>query len=532
MNLGKLIKYLKRYSAYKNVKSKKKILFDILGAEVPGYIYNTILFTRTMNKLGYSIDYQMGNNQDKLKELYSFNAVKFYLVTRYTLLKYLPKILWLNVRYFSTYFNMDKLFNMHIDEVYIGDLIYDDYNRRQEQPSIDKINFRYLKKINEAFFYYCYYTNILKNTKYEYTILNHNCYVRNGLLGRIANKYNSKAMLVNGDYNLLARKLYPNSFEFYTILNKGLFKLSLNNDFLVKKAEFFFDNVMNKSIKTWDSVNFEVAMTNTDILEQKRMLELKESGKKIVVISSHVLIDNIVGADGRRQVYKDILTWLRETLKLCNKNKNIITFLKPHPREYAFKYKPTILDIYNELNLENVRIWPDNLDMKENSDLVDTLITIRGSVSFEFPGFGVPVVLAGKNHAGASGFDTVIEVDDVSKYEEIISNIHTLERLDEKTMKKNKLIYFMYFNSVFYNLNDELKFSKEDLFKNEYLKVDPKQLPSNPYKDNIEDILINKLEVFNKSYKEYTDDLELFLSCDDYNLLGEVQYKKKFLDVQ
>jgi len=534
MKLDKLSNYLKKFSKFKNKSSNKKIFFDILGAEVPGYIYNNILFLVTMNKLGYNVDYQIGQNQNNLKEVYSFNSDNFFILDRVKAIQFLPKIIYLNLVYCVKYFNIYKLFNLYIDGIYIGDLIYDDYNRREEQPSVDKINFKYFKKLNEAFLYYSYYSNIFKKNKYEFTVLNHNCYIRNALLGRVANKYGSNVMLVSGDYmGLLARKLYPNDniFNFYSILNKDLFNKSFKNSILVEKAEKYFDNVMNKKVKTWDSVNFEVAKVNTDFQERKKVMSYKSSGKKIVVISSHILIDNIVGADGRRQVYRDILIWLEETLLLCEKNENIITFLKPHPREYAFKYTPTILDTYNKLNLKNVKLWPSQLDMKDNSDLIDVIITIRGSVSFEFPALGIPVVLAGKNHAGVSGFDTVLEVDKVDKYEEVIANIHTIDRLDEITIKKAKLIYFMYFNSIFYDINEKFSLKKDEFFESKYLTTDPKQLPENPYKSNIEDILIEKLKLFEESGEEYLNDWKLFLDDSRFNILGEVKYKKEFFDV-
>ena len=80
MKLDKLSNYLKKFSKFKNKSSNKKIFFDILGAEVPGYIYNNILFLVTMNKLGYNVDYQIGQNQNNLKEVYSFNSDNFFIL--------------------------------------------------------------------------------------------------------------------------------------------------------------------------------------------------------------------------------------------------------------------------------------------------------------------------------------------------------------------------------------------------------------------------------------------------------------------
>ncbi len=145
MKLDKLIKYLKNFSNKKNPDSEKRIFFDVLGSNIPGYIYCVVLFTTTMNKLGYRIDYQIGKNQEELVRLYSFNAVKFYIVSKYSLLKYLPKIILLNIMKFPSFFSMNKLFNMYIDGIYVGDLIYDDFNRREEQPSLRRINLKYLK---------------------------------------------------------------------------------------------------------------------------------------------------------------------------------------------------------------------------------------------------------------------------------------------------------------------------------------------------------------------------------------------------
>ena len=152
MELEELTNFLKKFSKNKNKNSKKRILCDVLGSGIPIYIYNICIFTITMNRFGYGIDYQITSNHSKLKRMYSFNAIKFHEPTKYSIFKFLPKILLLNMRSLPNFFDMDKLFNMYIGDIYIGDLIYDSYTRYEKKSTVDNINFRYFKKINEAFF--------------------------------------------------------------------------------------------------------------------------------------------------------------------------------------------------------------------------------------------------------------------------------------------------------------------------------------------------------------------------------------------
>jgi hypothetical protein len=533
MKLNNLIQYLKKFSKYNNKDSKKRVLIDILGAEVPNYIYVMILFTRAFNKLGYKIDYQVGNNTN-LINLYKFNSYKMYIPKKKYILKYFFQICFLNIKNLYKYFNMKSIFDLYINDIYVGDLIYDEFNRQQAQPSIQKISLKYLIKINEAYFYYCYYNDLFKNNDYEYTFLNHNCYIRNGLIGRVANKRGSKTLLLTAtDHDVLLRKLYEeNEFKFYSILNKKIFQDTLNKKELVDKASSYFDSIMNQTLVTNDADNFKKSRTDTNEESLSILKKYKENGKKIVVISTHVLIDNIVGADGRKQIYRDIKIWLEETLKLCDKNENIIAFLKPHPREYAFDYQPKIMDIYNSLDLKNIKIWPDDVDMKDNYNLIDTILTIRGSVSLEFPCFGIPVILAGKDHAGSSGLDTVIEVDTVKEYEEIIANIHTIERLSVEKQNEAKMVYYMYYNSLFYKLDDSIYLSKTDFYKPEYLSLDKKELPSDIFFDDIQNKIISKIELSeeNHSIDKIKNDIVEFLDREDLVTIGELQFRREFLD--
>lgn len=535
MKLNKIVDYLKKFSV--NKKSEKKVLFVILGEYIPWYIMHVTVFSKTISKLGYSVDYFSGNrNNQKINDIYKFNANKFIYIDKIKLLvKYSFQIFLLNLKYFKYYFNMDKLVKLKINGIYVGDLIYDDYNRREEVSTIDKVNYKYFLKVNEAYFYYIFYTELFNNNKYEFIVTNHNIYIRNGVLGRVAEIFGIKVLLhMTTEAGFFLRKQYGgdnNVNIFYSILNKKLFYKSLKDTTLMNMANKFFYDVMNKKEETCDKINFNVSSTNTDQNEMKKLEDFKKSSeKKIVVIAAHVMIDNITGADGRRQVYKDVYTWLEETLKLCSSNQNILTYLKPHPREYAFKYTPTILDIFHKLNLDNVYIWPDKINIKENYHLVDTFITIRGSVSFEFPCFGIPVITAGRDHAGSSGFGTTIEVDKVDEYENIIANIHNLKRLDEDTIYKAKLVYFMYYKTFVYYLDEKYMPKMTETYKEEYINVDPKLLPSNPYHDDSVDVLLNKFKLFEEEFEKiYFEEIEEFFRRDDIERLSEIQYEKRYL---
>ena len=522
------------------VKGKnKRIFFDLLDAYVPWSILHSTVFCRLMKDYGYEIHVYLKQHDSRLTQYFDTIASKYFTLSRRSIkffaLRYMFRIIYINVANFASYFDVKRVNSLYIGGLYIGDLIHDTYTRRHMLPTADSLNFKYIAAINEAYVYYYYYMGLLDRESYEYVVVNHNCYIRSAMLARVASSRGVKVLhLLSTEYGFYIRKLYPDDhvYDLWSLANPVLYNASINNlDVVNKSLQYFEDTVVDGS-GTFDKINKAIAVSGNDIVDYRQVHDLKINSptKKIVVIASHVLIDNVTGADGRRQVYIDSYTWLKETLRLCESNSDMITFLKLHPREYAFNYAPKILDVYNEMRLQNVKIWPDNLDLKTNHRLIDVVITVRGSVSLEFPCFGIPVIVAGKNHAISSGFNTVVECCNASEYADAILSISKLGKMTEEEIVRAKVLYYLVYKSAFYTVRDGLLVTRHDVFKEECIGMDYKQLPDNYLIDSVDEYLLSKIDEFvDECGDEYMSDLVEFLYDDDYFMLGEIQYARENL---
>jgi len=532
-NSDSLVKYLKKLKIKKN--NKKKIFVDALGDPEPWHVFHNILLYKVMNKLGYSFDIFIGNNQEYQQKIYNSFTNKFITINKIKeVLCSLPQIIYLNLRHCKIFFSVDKIFHFRLNNLYVGDLIYDDYLRRNYVITAKKMNFKFFLKINEAFFYYVYYNKLLKSdNNYEYVFLNHISYVRGGLLARLAIQKKIKVLLPMAKENgFYIRKHYSLSqiYDYSFTINPVVYNKALENEDFVLKTYNYFEKVMCNDIATFDKENFDIAKNlNSDIAERNLILSDKASGKKIVLIAAHALIDAVCGYNGENSVYKDYYLWLINTVELCLKNENIITYVKLHPREYAFTYSPKVNEILGSMNSDKLRIWSDNLDLKMNIDLIDVMLTVRGSVSWEFPSFGVPCVVASKNNTLLFGENTTIyEYNNEKEYEFCIKNIHLIEKLDEDLIKKSRLLYYLYYHTNVYLVDKKYMPKMDEYLLEEYIGKDTITIPKHDkYKDEIYSIIEEKLELFNKEQFEfYEEDIIQLLSSNDYVKLADVQFMK------
>lgn len=522
LNKEKLIDFLKTLKTDR--KYDKKILYDLTGQFLPPANFQSIEVTRCFNELGYNIDYLCSSKNNFNMDLFNFNANKFiYIKTFFNLGKYFLPTIFFIIKNIKNIFNYNKLFEMEIGNIYIGDLIVDEYIRRSYNHTVIKMDKKLFLTITKAIYHYFFYKNLFKKHNYDYIVVTANFYTQLGLLNRYAVSKNIKILQyraldilrkMNTIEDVYYYELKPNKKLFYSFIK--------NKDNIDKSKKFVNDRLLGKG-GGWDDSQFKNARVKTKEDDLSKFNKLYQDGKKIVVIASSVLMDSVLGNYGKAQVFKDNYLWLVNTLKFCASNPNIITYLKPHPAEKGYK---TIgaLDVLKEVGLENkILIWPKFVDTLDAVEYVHLMITPRGSLAREYPCFGTNVLVHGEG--AYSGYDTVIEPKNVDEYKEVILSAHKLSpKLNEATINSAFVIYYLY-NKMRYPLSEECYMNtNDDLYKNysskHYLgeNIDIKK----DLRDDVFDILIQKIKKFDNLCKdEYINDLKKFLNSDDELHFGE-----------
>ena len=133
--------------------------------------------------------------------------------------------------------------------------------------------------------------------------------------------------------------------------------------------------------------------------------------------------------------------------------------MKPHPRESNFKYtensKRVSMDISKTSG--NKRIFYVDNDISEDFiySFADCIVTVAGSISFEAPPHGIPVITASKGIMNSTSRSTYSKNIDEYKYK--LNNIHKINKLSQSEIFDAKIIFI--FITVLRNVATDLNIS-------------------------------------------------------------------------
>ena len=96
---------------------------------------------------------------------------------------------------------------------------------------------------------------------------------------------------------------------------------------------------------------------------------------------------------------------------------------------------------------------------------IKCVLTVYGSVSHEYPLFGIPVINAGENPH--SGYKFSIYPRNYKNYNNLIDNISNIKK---PTFINQIYEYYAMYNLVDYNIFKELEFSRKELNTNYIIK--------------------------------------------------------------
>ena len=168
-----------------------------------------------------------------------------------------------------------------------------------------------------------------------------------------------------------------------------------------------------------------------------------DPAKKTAVLYSHILWDAnmFYGED----LFSDQEDWFVETVRAAAANENANWIVKLHPAnvwklrregiEDARDEETAIREAIGELPPHVAVVRPDSeLSTRSIFGVTDYGITIRGSVGFELPCFGVPVLTAGTGFYSGRGFTV-----DSSTAGEYVARLRSIEKIPPLTPEQVEL---------------------------------------------------------------------------------------------
>ena len=335
-----------------------------------------------------------------------------------------------------------SIINLHFENIYVGDLIYDTYLKHFRKPTID-VSDKVIKNLVLDFY-----------TLYEYW----NEYFRKNNVKSVVGVHSPYA------YGLVLRIAINRKIPTYVTSNRFIFKLSnkmkyMHGDFKNYNKKFNILSKQNQSLgrkisKKKISLRLKgVAGAKTDLItssvssfNMKFNKRIIKNTKRIkILISPHDFFDaaHIWG----KTFFYDFYEWLDYLGKVSNKT-NYDWYIKNRPNNVGkFKlYQPhtdkLIINFAKKYN--NITLLPKNYPHNQiASEGIDFVLTCHGSVAMEYANYKVSVINASLNNPHID-YNFNINPKSLKNYKYVIQNLNKFKSFNKKIkLEKVHEYYFM-----------------------------------------------------------------------------------------
>jgi len=475
------------------------ILADIHNAKLISYNTNFFNFKTLIKHL---LKVPFFNHHNIFK---SFNVIDNLIPIKNYNPKLVDKLYFQNLKKLK---NKKDILKLKFLNIKVGDLIYDEYLRQYNLPTIDQDS-KHFKKYFYSFaqlfiFWYTYF----ENNKVRAVIASHTVYAI-GLVPRIAiyKKVKTYNMGMSYTYSLSKKNyLRLSGFENY---KKYFLKIK---NYLKKDLIKISKHVLNGKIFGKNSVSHNIISNiPTSAFGGKKSPSKNFKPNKKILIASHCFTD-AVHAYGNA-LFTDFYEWINYLGELSNKM-NYEWIIKIHPAQYDKNVAQmnNFVKKYKKFTLIKKQKTHNEI-ITENNILC--VLTVYGSVGHEYPLFGIPVINASVNNPH-SAYKFNYNPSSIKKYEYLIRNVNKLK--DNFNNYRNEIYeyYYVRFLSEYHFMNNPLK-SINKLGKN--------------YSSSL--IFEEWLKQFNsKLHKKKIDDYTKFIKSNKFRMHGDNTNKNsEYLDI-
>jgi hypothetical protein len=282
--------------------------------------------------------------------------------------------------------NLGSINKIQIENILVGDLIYDTYLRFFHQPTILAIDEQLKLVIEWALNIYYTFKEVLNSNKIRYLISTYTAYIHFGITARLCLERGIKVYTVgSSSYRL---QLIDKEFPYHPI-DHSKFDADKNLDEqLMLKVKDIFEARFEGKIDGATSYMRESAFVDKPIPEGLK--ELFQLRKRNIVIYVHDFYDS--PHVNRELAFPDLYQFLSQTLKAITDMQDTTVFIKTHPNGIAGCKEKTI-ELVNSFQQPGFIILDEAVSNLHIIELKPDLIaTARGTVCVEMAYFGIPTV--------------------------------------------------------------------------------------------------------------------------------------------
>ncbi len=399
--------------------------------------------------------------------------------------------------FFRKKLSLKNLENFKLKEVWIGDLIYDSFLKKNQLNTIDMKSPKF-----KAFFYECiklfnFWLNYFEKNNVEAIAGCHAVYLT-GIPLRIANKKNINCFAVSG-FNCDLVNLKGNisfneklsgadiQFKFY---KKIITKLSTEHrNRLIPQGKKIIKKIITGKQKYF-------YIQKSSFLNKNYKIKNTKNNRTKVVIFAHDFSDSphIYG----NHFFPDFQEWFNFLNKIIKKT-DYDWYIKDHPAS-----RPLTRLKINELlkSNKNVKFLKKDFPNSKLKNLgINFVLTVYGTVASELSFYGIKVISASKNHPH-SDFNFSINPKNQKEYEKILLSLKN----NKFKIHKNDIYHFHYVKELLSKMH--IFFKNHDRY---FGNLNEKPLRFTPlvYKYWLEDFNLER-------HYKILDNLENFINKEEY----------------
>jgi hypothetical protein len=456
------------------LKNSQKWRFkrNIINKNINKYV----LITNMVNHLGYTMgEIVIGKN---LIEMFESDGIV--LLNRYDLRSKLifesfgiKKFIYLNdlnffmrIRYFlmaysiiKSYKTIDNFFEFSLNGVNIGRAVYDHYLRSTGMGTIDHFDHKFYIFLSHALSNYYQMKKSYDKFKFIACVQSERQFIPASIVYQSSLTNGINVYSKSGFSNEFSVRKYSDARKMWKVRER--YSQALYDEIsssIKEKAVEIGKNYIEKrfsGIPEYEAFHYYFERPRLTVKEKYKKKERKTVTKKelcemlgwnqnkpIVTILASDLSDGVF--DNTWSLFKDRLSWIRETLLEVKNIKNVNWLLKPHPNDKIHKVVTDIMSEYIKIcsNYKHILPFPDNLSLASIPNFAHCVITMGGSASYEYSAFGIPALHSCESCCSGRGF--TIDPESKEKYFDLLRKIEKIGKLNKEQIDKAKIYIFIY----------------------------------------------------------------------------------------
>ena len=416
-----IIKNTKRLKNKNNSNKKKILITNIL--DHAGYTTTEIIVGKNLEEILNAESIGLINN-------YSFKNIllfKSFGIKKILVLRNLN--IFARLKYFIQAYliiksckNMEEFLNFNINNIEIGKGVYDHYLRFSGVGTTNEFKAEFYIYLSKCLLIYHQINKHFKNYKFIASVQSEQMFIPGSIIFQTAlvngaNVYSrvglGKSFTVRRYTNINERYHARDHFskKLYDFVNKNIRKeaIEIGGEIIKKRFEglpeyqkknLFYNLPKFRKIK---KKFMEIKRKN--ITKEDLCVRLAWSPKtSIGVIFATDLTDGVFQTSW--SLFRDRLTWLRETLLEVKNINSVNWLLKPHPNDEKNKVVTDTISEYKKIcsNYKHILPFPNDVSTASIPKFVHAVITMGGSASYEYPCFGIPVFQGSESICSGRGF--------------------------------------------------------------------------------------------------------------------------------